>query len=231
MIEMTWPWATAHVSWQFIGNNICDKWSYFTSEILSVLLKYSPRRRRDGDEPRLFPGVGSRSLHTPYHTNPASPPMLTVSRHVSDGWQCLEPRVQYSEKVLCKAWNSESRLSEDYLFKRAFFTSSPRIALSIHSIVRVHVWLGEGGRARIKLIKVLFVIVMRAAGTGRRSLSEKLVTSFEYNLDVNCRFWLSRWGDVPAAGCGDDGCLLWQLLTVHCPPAAASTHAHMGDYS
>ena len=112
MIEMTWPWATAHVSWQFIGNNICDKWSYFTSEILSVLLKYSPRRRRDGDEPRLFPGVGSRSLHTPYHTNPASPPMLTVSRHVSDGWQCLEPRVQYSEKVLCKAWNSESRLSE-----------------------------------------------------------------------------------------------------------------------
>ena len=123
--------------------------------------------------------------------------------------------------------------SGDYLFNCAFFTSFPRIALSIHSIVkhRVHVWLGEGGRARIKLIKVLFVIVMRAAGTGRRSLSEKLVTSFEYNLDVNCRFWLSRWGDVPAAGCGDDGCLLWQLLTVHCPPAAASTHAHMGDYS
>ena len=132
-----------------------------------------------------------------------------------------------------KQWKSIVWIGGDYLFKRAFFTSSPRIALSIHSIVkhRVHVWLGEGGRARIKLIKVLFVIVMRAAGTGRRSLSEKLVTSFEYNLDVNCRFWLSRWGDVPAAGCGDDGCLLWQLLTVHCPPAAASTHAHMGDYS
>ena len=137
MIEMTWPLATAHVSWQFIGNNICDKWSYFTSEILSVLLKYSPRRRRDGDEPRLFPGVGSRSLDTPY---PGSPPMLMVR---SDMYAMIDNvwNQKWNTRILgegaiqsIKRWKLNVSIGGDNLFRRAFFTSSPRIALSnLHS--------------------------------------------------------------------------------------------------